>query len=118
MKNCFCALAMMALLETGALADSISLQTALLNSSTAGIVDPTTPGTPGLTGTLSGTTGLGTITYTDTKQGGGFLDLFVDVSLATPFFNEYGLTAGARSAGQSSQIAVPAYWCNTVVCQS
>ena len=95
-----------------------SLNAALLNSSTAGIVDPTAGGTPGLTGTLNTATGLGTITYTDTKLGAGFLNLFVDLSLATPFFNEYGFAAGTASAGQNWQIDVPDYWCNTAACQS
>jgi hypothetical protein len=104
--------------STGALADLLSLNTALVNSSAAGIVDPTSAGTPGLTGTLDATTGLGTITFTDTKQGAGFLDLFVDLSVAAPFFNEYGLTSGTTLAGQSWQIDVPDYWCNTAACQA
>lgn len=118
MKKYFCAFAMLALLETGALADSISLQTALVNSSAAGVVDPTTPGTPGLTGTLSGTNGLGTITFSDTNTGAGFFNLFVDLSLATPFYNESGTPSGSPAAGQSWQIDVPDYWCNTAACQS
>ena len=109
----------LALLAIGARADSLALNSALVNSSAAGIVDPTAPGTPGLSGTLNSTSGLGTITFTDTKQGAGFFDLFVDLSLATPFFNEYGTTGGgAPAAGQSWQIDVPDYWCNTVACQA
>src|SRR5258707_913515 len=102
----------------GALADTVSLNAALVNSSAAGIVDPTSPGTPGLTGALNAMTGLGTIIFADTKQGAGFFDLFVDLSLATPFFNEYGLTSGTALPGQNWQIDVPDYWCNTAACQS
>lgn len=100
-------------------ADTLSLASALINSSAAGIVDPTAPGTPGLAGALDGTTGLGTLVFTDTQTGSGFFDLFVDLSLATPFSNEYGATGGGGPAtGQTWQIDVPDYWCNTAACQS
>jgi hypothetical protein len=119
MKNCPYAIVMLALLPAEALADVPSLQVALVNSSTAGIVDPTASGTPGLTGALNATTGLGSITFTDTTPGLGFFDLFVDLSLATPFFNEFGTTGGGSpAAGQTWQIDVPDYWCNTAACQA
>jgi hypothetical protein len=95
------------------------LNTALINSSAAGIVDPTAPGTPGLSGTLDSSTGLGTLTFTDTHPGGGFFDLFVDLSLAAPFYNEYGNTGGGSpAAGEQWQIDVPDYWCSTLACQA
>jgi hypothetical protein len=103
---------------SNAFADTISLTSALVNSSAAGVVDPTSPGAPGLTGTLDGATGLGTIMFTDTNTGAGFFNLFVDLSLAIPFYNEFGATAGILAAGQSWQIDVPDYWCSTPACQS
>src|SRR6266852_6520280 len=119
MKKSSCVIIGLALtFSTVASADPVSLAGALLNSSSAGIVDPTAPGTPGLTGNLSGTTGLGTITFSDTNAGAGFFNLFVDLALATPFYNEYGATSGSPVAGQSWQIDVPDYWCNTLACQA
>jgi hypothetical protein len=120
MKKCFCVVIGMALMfSAAAFGDTLSLQGALVNSSAAGIVDPTAGGTPGLTGTLNATTGLGTITFTDTKAGLGFFDIFVDLSLSKPFSNEFGATGGGGlAAGQSWQIDVPDYWCNTPACQS
>lgn len=119
MKNYLFAVVTLALLANGALAANLTVQTALVNSSAAGIVDPTAAGTPGLTGALDATTGLGTITFTDTNPGLGFFDLLVDLSLATPFFNEFGATGGGSpAAGQAWQIDVPDYWCNTPACQS
>ena len=119
MKKHLCAIVILALSPASALASGVTLQAALVNSSAAGIVDPTASGTPGLTGTLDATTGLGTITFTDTRPGLGFFDLFVDLSLATPFFNEFGATGGGSpAAGQTWQIDVPDYWCNTAACQS
>jgi hypothetical protein len=104
--------------SAAAFADTVSLQGALVNSSAAGIVDPTAGGTPGLSGTLDATTGLGVITFTDTKPGLGFFDIFVDLSLSKPFSNEFGAIGGGLAAGQSWQIDVPDYWCNTPACQS
>jgi hypothetical protein len=120
MKKCFCVVIGVALtFSAAAFADSVSLQGALVNSSTAGIADPTAGGTPRLTGTLDATTGLGAITFTDTKPGLGFFDIFVDLSLSKPFSNEFGATGGSSLAtGQSWQIDVPDYWCNTPACQS
>jgi hypothetical protein len=119
MKYLLYGMVILALASAEALGDMMSLQGALVNSSTAGVIDPIASGTPGLTGTLDAATGLGTITFTDTKPGVGFFHLFVDVSLATPFFNEFGATGGGTpAAGQGWQIDVPDYWCNTPACQS
>ena len=107
---------------SAAFADSLSLQNAIFNSSAAGIVfaDPSGfPSTPGLSGNLDGATGLGTLTFTDTKLGPGFFDLFVDLSVSVPFANEFGKTGGGSpAANETWQIDVPDYWCNTPACQS
>jgi hypothetical protein len=103
-------------------ATGINLTSALFNSSAAGVVGAGSTGfpvTPGLSGNLDGTTGLGTLTFTDTKVGAGFFDVFVDLALSTPFFNEFGKTGGGSPAvNESWQIDVPDYWCNTVACQA
>jgi hypothetical protein len=119
MKKSGAIIGLMLIFSPVAFADTLSLTSALVNSSAAGVVDPTAPGTPGLSGNLNPITGLGTITFTDKTAGVGFFDLFVDLALATPFFNEYGVTGGGSlSAGQTWQIDVPDYWCNTTACQS
>jgi len=118
MKRRICLIiALVLVCAAAAFADSLTAR--LLNSSAAGILDPTTGGSPGLAGSLNATTGLGILTFTDANTGAGFLDLFVDLALATPFYNEYGATGGGGpAAGQSWQIDVPDYWCNTAACQS
>jgi hypothetical protein len=113
------AIVVTALCGVPALANSVSLQGALVNSSAAGFGDPTSPGIPALSGNLDPTTGLGTITFTDANAGVGFFDLFVDLSVSQPFFNEFGTTGGGSpTAGLSWQIDVPDYWCNKPACQS
>src|ERR1700730_16092110 len=102
--SCLTAVLALAFSATDAFASTVSLTSALVNSSAVGTADPTAPGTPGLSGTLDGTTGLGVITFTDTNPGPGFFDLFVDLSLATPFYNEFGGPSGIPVAGQHWQI--------------
>ena len=112
------ALLALAFLLNSVSADPLSLTSALVNSSAAGLVNPSAPGTPGLGGTLDSSTGLGTIVFTDRTPGAGFFNLFVDLALAAPFYNEYGAESGTPAPGQSWQIDVPDYWCNTAACQT
>src|SRR5260370_4600971 len=118
MNKYACITAVLAFSATKAFANTVNLTSALVNSSADGVVDPTAPGTPGLSGSLDGTTGLGAITFTDTRSGAGFFNLFVDLANATPFYNEFGATFGSAGAGQSWQIDVPDYWCNTSACHA
>jgi len=48
--------------------------------------------------------GLGTITYTTFALGPGYFNVWFDESVSTPFFNEYGSTAGTPVSGESWEI--------------
>jgi hypothetical protein len=50
------------------------------------------------------TTGLGSLIFTDTTVGDSFFDVFFDIQIDEPFFNEYGAVSGAPAAGQSWEI--------------
>lgn len=53
------------------------------------------------------TTGLGTISYTITGVGAHHASLFVDHEIDANFFDEFGSTGGALSAGQTWEIDDP-----------
>lgn len=50
------------------------------------------------------TTGLGTITFTDTTAGADYFDAWFDVPVGTPFYNQYGTAAGTAASGESWEI--------------
>jgi len=47
--------------------------------------------------------GLGTVVFTDTQVGSAFFDIFVDLDLGTPFWNEFGSAVGTP-VGQTWEI--------------
>ena len=53
------------------------------------------------------TTGLGTLVYTDNAVGSSFFDVFFDLQLGVPFFNEYGQPHNFPAAGQTWEIGDP-----------
>jgi len=50
------------------------------------------------------TTGLGTITFTDTTAGADYFDAWFDVPVGTPFYNQNGAAVGSAAAGESWEI--------------
>jgi hypothetical protein len=69
-------------------------------------------GVPGLnSAAFDYTTGLGTLTLTHNPgvAGAYFFDVFFDLQLHAPFYNEYGSVNGAPSAGLSWQIDEPGF---------
>ena len=50
------------------------------------------------------TTGLGTITFTDTTAGADYFDAWFDVPVGVPFWNQYGTAVGSAAAGESWEI--------------
>jgi len=68
-----------------------------------GVPSASTPTGVSLSSNFS-TTGLGTITYTTTAAGSGYFNVWLDSSLGTPFYNEFGSTSGSPGAGESWEI--------------
>ena len=96
-------LALVGLAPPKVLADTVSLQSILFNASGTQRTDYTLAGLN--SAGFNGTTGLGTLTFTDTGAGAHSFNVFFDHSLTAPFYNEYGAVSAAPPvAGQSWEI--------------
>jgi hypothetical protein len=87
-----------------AVADTPQLLDLWFNEDGTFVQDPGT-GAPGVNeGGLNETTGLGTITFTDTTAGGGYFNMFINEAVGTPYWNEYGTAFGSTSSGETWEI--------------
>lgn len=82
-------------------ADTTSLQDMRFNVN--GVSSASTPAGVNL-GSFNSTTGLGTISYTTTTAGAGYFNVWFDLGIALPFYNEFGDTSGSPTSGESWEI--------------
>jgi hypothetical protein len=72
---------------------------------------------PGMnTAGWNASTGLGTLTYTDTGAATRSFDFFVNLDLGSAFWNEFGVANGTLNSGESFQIDVPDFDCDANRC--
>jgi len=58
---------------------------------------------------LNESTGLGTITFTDTTAGAGYFNTFINEAVGVPYYDEFGSTSGTTSSGESYEIGSVPY---------